>query len=695
MKPYWALTLLFSSLANAGQIYEFPEFDSNLKAAGIQKHYTPDSLEKLIQHAKTKSLELRDWATRAETGDKKLVDPEIKPQDLLKLAGILETQIEQSIQIQQRANLADQVNQYRNLRALIYSIYSKAKGVQNTMSRLAKLSELKGNADHAIRGLARKRDAKLSRVEAADEASNLVDSTGKEYALPTELEGLTIDEISKLDVRPDNTMWFTKSELDKIVAQYGSNWKRMESELEKAVSARLSTPEKKVTYSLDQARRVLVFDKIETKATSAKISTEDLFGQGWKMKWSEENQSEPINNRLYAALGGKWFDLVYANSAGIHDTMLILNGDPQLIDNPTDCSSIASYAKFRDCMLKSEYTFDIEPHKVKEGIITEEMLNDPRLPISQIDSEKKRKLLNHVYIVFNESSVAFRPGSKIVSRLGASTFSFAGATEDRAKRALVVFSYWIANKDAKDDNNRGVITKSGQFIEFMHDLGASLADSKNAAKPNTLTPDFVRARGDILEFSQAVLYKPYAFREATIADVLWMARKIADLSAEQIRDIISSTKWPWFMQKAMASRLIARRNQLVKLLKIGNPIELEEKGVAKGVSLETPEERRQALADLNAQVGFDDNLDQAVQEFEMELKKAGIKINNGRALKPSKEPLKDSLISFDSDGIGTVNSCTKSILIGFLENHNWPNGLERRKDRSTDNVGLARCYPIY
>jgi hypothetical protein len=53
-----------------------------------------------------------------------------------------------------------------------------------------------------------------------------------------------------------------------------------------------------------------------------------------------------------------------------------------------------------------------------------------------------------------------------------------GVRSDRAKRGLAVFTYWIHNKDAKDDNNKGLVDAAdATYVEYMHDMGASLGNA--------------------------------------------------------------------------------------------------------------------------------------------------------------------------------------------------------------------------
>jgi hypothetical protein len=305
----------------------------------------------------------------------------------------------------------------------------------------------------------------LTHEQAEREAVNLEDPrSGRTYIASADLAGLSSDEVSRLDVRRDHHVWYAESELVELRARHGTAWKALEAQLAERVSARIDE-----RYDLDRARRVLVFDDIKSSGTSPKVDAEDLSGQSWKIKWGDEVQPEALANRLYVELGARHADLVYANKGGPADLVLVLD-EPDPERAAPDCDHVSTYDELHGCLLESKYEFDVSSHVVGQGVVTEELLREP--PFAGAPGEKA-ELVGRRFVTFNESSVELEPPAEELTRLGPAPLSSAGALDDRATRGLVLFTYWIHNKDGKDANNRGVVDRrSATFLEYVHDLGA-------------------------------------------------------------------------------------------------------------------------------------------------------------------------------------------------------------------------------
>src|SRR4030095_3879745 len=87
------------------------------------------------------------------------------------------------------------------------------------------------------------RSRPLTLDEAKLEAANLeAPATGKLYRDPAELAGLSSEQVSRLDVRSDNYLWYTDSELHRLKAQHKTGWKALEGRIEERATAALQTP---------------------------------------------------------------------------------------------------------------------------------------------------------------------------------------------------------------------------------------------------------------------------------------------------------------------------------------------------------------------------------------------------------------------------------------------------------------------
>src|SRR6185503_17345381 len=201
--------------------------------------------------------------------------------------------------------------------------------------------------------------------KAGDEAFNLVDPSGqREFATPDELADLPVERIAGLDVRADDTMWYRQAELDRIKAAHGSAWRALEAQTEALVGEDLGEP-----YSIDRARRVLFLEAVKDTATSPKVDTKDAWGLEWTLKWGEEIHSEPIANRLYVELGGKFTDLPYANAAGRDELVLVLGKPGAAEADEKPCERIPDLRTLRRCLRDSPFKFELEPYVLESGTI--------------------------------------------------------------------------------------------------------------------------------------------------------------------------------------------------------------------------------------------------------------------------------------------------------------------------------------
>jgi len=670
-----AVLVVSFSLPAIAQVTELERFDKELAAHGVSVEYTASGMTALIELTRSDLAGMRTVAA-ADNDDREKIG---------RMAVAVAGALDNFVAIAASGDAAAKAAAFPALKSMLYSMRSELSG-KRKVSKLAVAFGILRNLSWDLPYLSpEERMRPLTLAEAKLEAANLEDpQAGKVYPGPTDVAGLTSEQVSRLEVRSDNYLWYTESELHRLTAQHKTAWKALEARIESRVTESLQAP-----YSLDRARRVLVFERIRSEASSPKIETRDLYGQEWKVKWGEEVQTEPLANHLYVELGGKFEDLVYANQGGLRDLVLVLN-EPDHDDS--HCNHIPTLEKLRSCLLRSTYKFDVSAHVVGHSVITEEILQQE--PFASLPADKTG-LLGRGFVTFNESLVEFQTGAGEFQRLGAAPMSSGGALDDRVKRGLAVLSYWIQNKDVKDDNNRGVIDRrSSTYVEYMHDMGASLGDLKISGNPNLLKVGeaYVRRRGGKVKFTANMLYVPKVFGHVTYADAAWMARKIGKLSREQILAAVAATQWPDFQQEVMASRLIARRNAIVRMFDAGPLLSYE--AAPRVIALSTPADRLAAVTRYQLSIATQGDDGKAVALLEQSMQSCGISIADGQARFADKVDLWEIQRKGQSaEAVLATNDCEKSVIVALLERTLHPAGLARRVSRRSDDKPLEACQP--
>ena len=668
---------MLGSLPAKATLTELKHFDKDLAEHGVSEQYSDTGMVALIDLARGDLADLRAEAAASEGDDRG---------ELEQMAEAVAGALDRFAAIAAQGDSAARAAAYPALKSMLYSLRSERQGKRKG-GVLAVAAGILRNFSLKMPYLPpQERHRPLTPDEAKLESANLEDPrSGKVYREPSDLAGLTSEQVSRLEVRSDSYLWYTESELQRLRARHGSTWKALEDRVEKRISDVLKAP-----YSLDRARRVLVFTRIRKAGTSPKIEARDLYGQKWKVKWGDEVQTEPLANHLYLDLGGKFADLVYANKGGRRDLMLVLS-KPRHAGAPTDCDEPATLEELRSCLLHSTYKFDIAAHVLGQGVITEAILRQE--PLASL-AAAKRDLLGRRFVTFNESLVVLFTGPGEVQQLGAGPMNGGGALDDRVKRGLAVFTYWIQNKDAKDDNNRGVIDPSSStYLEYMHDMGASLGGMKISGNPNLLKVGeaYARRRGDTVKFTANMLYVPKAFRRVTYADAAWMARRIVNLPRESILAAVAATHWPDFQQEVMTSRLIARRNAIARAFDVGAVMPYEV--APRVVPLRTPTDRLAAVRRYQLSIATEGDESRAAAMLEHFMQDCGIPFEEGLA---SFEDKVDRMVpprDERGEAILATADCDKSVIVALLERTLHPAGLARRVTRRSDDKPLKACQP--
>ncbi|MCP5102504.1 MAG: hypothetical protein GY950_03955 [bacterium] len=171
------------------------------------------------------------------------------------------------------------------------------------------------------------------------------------------------------------------------------------------------------------------------------------------------------------------------------------------------------------------------------------------------------------YIIFHDGVLEIKPPGLI--RAGPWAYGGNGNGGMREVRATLLFNMWVSNLDLKEsENNKLVLRKIGEkykFFHIQHDMGFAFGKTY-MERPGSFLWNLVKKRTDkYIHMNFNCLVDNSLFDNVTFADGRWMVRLIARLTRRQIADAVVLGGWPEPLQKLLVEKLIARRNQLVKV----------------------------------------------------------------------------------------------------------------------------------
>lgn len=463
---------------------------------------------------------------------------------------------------------------------------------ENDEAQLPPMTELFSNVffgtlfGHGVPLVTKKKQDKPVGEAAAIESWLLHDPSRATYFTTSELSRFSPAQIAALDIGPEHPEWLPWKEAE---ASRQNRVADFEAEMERLVAAELRRDGDLAAgrpYHIDKARRVLFLEKIELSATSPKAETEDVFGVEWKLKWGDEPAVEPVASRLYLLAGARMTDLVLPNGSGAAGTTLVLEKPGSLDeDEQTDEKRDAETVGQLKTALLDLYGFDIEPYILDHGTITPANLGAvlARLPHGGKKKYRPEELIGREWATFRESSVELDPKGAIRREDGAPLFD-QFAPRDRVGRSLYLFDLWIENRDVKYDNRKAYFLLSSVpgggkritgYREAHHDLGLSLGGLLSSGQTNRLrtgdrfSPD---TAGPKARFKAPMIFKPAAWDHITWSDAVWMARHIASIDEAMVRDAVSYSFWPDFVQEALVHRLLIRRDQIARTFGVSDLI---------------------------------------------------------------------------------------------------------------------------
>ena len=681
-------TLNILAVYAAGDI-ALPAFEKQFLDIGIGQ-YNQDSYINLMKYLKTGIETAEDEIEKAkniiEVGELETVKLDAY-KDHIKDCKLLKKFYKHALQLlTQTENLgsrsAERVNNFNTAKRIIYSVISQFTPFTSSASILTTSLNAIKRLDLVIPYVNENhRDEPINLIMAQKEAKNLVSISESDHFLTAEeLAQMSVNEIADLDISPKHISWMT----EKNRLSHPTSWQDLENWTTKKMKDLFKKDNKlgknaAAEYSIENAKKVLFFKEIKITATSPKVDVEDVYGNNWKLKWGNEMQIEPVNNRLYMKLGSKFTDLVYANKRGEEGLVLIL-GNPKVVGS---CNNINTYKLLRECLLNSKYKFDVAPYTLEKGIIDASNSDRVLKNLSKYGQKKYQKveLQGRTFVTFYESMVEFK-NKDFLEYGGPVASSTVGATDDRVARGLLVFNMWINNIDAKDDNSKSVMFEDDEtmekiYVEYQHDLGSSMGNPGQTGRVNGLkNSSFVTANktSNTLEFNQWLLYRPLAWEKATFADAMWMAKKIATLKKSDLEEVFSYSLCPDFLQQTFVRKMQVRRNAILQEFGLTDLIPSGEAQIPEidiKVSLKTPLERKAAASKYNLNL---DELNKMLQNANQ--------LNNVEG----RSAYVDVLVRKSR-----INSCEKSVIINLLEKGSNPSGVERRIKRSRDDKPLMGC----
>lgn len=525
----------------------------------------------------------------------------------------------------------------------------------------------------------------VGKLRALKEATNLYDPSDRDSFVPaSRLAKLSHEEVSRLDVSPDNPMWHTHRKMESGTVD---TWSEIENWVEGKTTEELLDSKKfrkefpDFRYNLQTSKRVLFWDDIKITATSPKIDTVDALGQKWKLKWAEEVPIEPVANRLRLLLGAKFADLTYTEVGG-SSHLLILPSALEKSMNPDKIMPLTR-EEFIKAMMESKYEFNAKPFILSSGVITESNADTilAGLPEEALKPFRKKRLIGRVWIRFRESMVEAK--HDVFPSGGPISTSSDITAGDRALRQSMIVAFWFGHTDFKEDNCRGVWIKGfggkggSQYLEYFHDPGSSFGGSRGSGEINKLA--YQAENGGflwLLPGNQSItssyfsLYRPGHFERVTFADQLSGARHITRLTKADIEQAVDASLMPDFYKACLAFRLTKRRDLIADVYDI--PLRDAKAGEAPEfkIPLTTRADRSAAASRYHI----------PLEEIENDLVRTG-HLASGDRSGATTAPFVDVIVKK-----GVIQPYSDCVIPGILRDFRHPAGFLDRMSRFDDNL---------
>ena len=261
----------------------------------------------------------------------------------------------------------------------------------------------------------------------------------------------------------------------------------------------------------------------------------------WKQHASEVNTETVVNN-LAAALGFTVDPTFYKRSIRLYLPL----------DDPTDAEE---FARERQRLLTVQRKWG----------------NRPQQALSDIHTDAQGRWYIRMYAV----SLERRSHVKAEVSVGSFIKGAFSRPLKREFRGFALFSAWVSDTDIKDDNANLILVRDGEERKVAYsaaDMGGTLGSSFGKDAPNFLARDLVervRRKPDGTIYEIVLNYRNTAGNRAydaiSINDAKWMARLIAQLSPQQIKNAFRGAGYSEMLSEFYAQIMLRRRDQLVEV----------------------------------------------------------------------------------------------------------------------------------
>lgn len=290
------------------------------------------------------------------------------------------------------------------------------------------------------------------------------------------------------------------------------------------------------------------------------------------------NGRDPLHNGLEIFIpdGKAYFDKVRKTQSKPKLDLFVRHNGEKLefklkvgaeVHSETTCAALYTALGF-----SADITTFVKDFKVVLGKVTHHEFRmewDSYYGGYDLDKYIKSKGKDHEgnFLIFYDGVLELKPAGLI--RVGPWAYGGNGNGGLREVRAALLFNMWVSNLDLKEsENNKLILRKIGEtyrFFHIQHDMGFAFGKTY-MERPGMFQWDLVKKRtGKYIHMNFACLVDNSLFDYVTYADGRWMVRLIARLTRRQISEAVALGGWPESPAKLLVEKLIARRNQLVKV----------------------------------------------------------------------------------------------------------------------------------
>jgi hypothetical protein len=319
-------------------------------------------------------------------------------------------------------------------------------------------------------------------------------------------------------------------------------------------------------------------------------------GERFKIKFGDLN-SEPFTARIFYALGYHVDPTDYAPGIKIHYDRRMLREfhlrkplNMQIVPLGIHVSTMRLQPHYDPFIFITTAVFK-DGREVSGAALKQLLFIDPKLEHPEDSPENFRTNVEAEldYLVMAPANVQPRDGP--TQSIGSWSFGGLGHENLRELRGAGLLAAWLAWFDSRFDNTKLRLVRDAKDVELLHfisDLGGGMGAGKGLFSPHgenpnefswTFTaPEIIRGPGRMTTPFRIEHFKPTvptaAFADMTADDARWMARLIGQLTENQLRAALIASGYDNAEARLYLEKLISRRDQMVRDLKLENEIPL-------------------------------------------------------------------------------------------------------------------------